>query len=121
MRNPERRTVGSAWAFNVLVMLQMCSLNAGETLCDDGWNDFGGNCYLVREELSIQAGAQDYCKMHGSNLASIHSDGEQEFIHSILYAAHAGLAAFFAFQQRPVSGEMRDMGATWGRKSGSEY
>jgi hypothetical protein len=37
------------------------------------------------------------------------------------YAAHAGLAAFFAFQQRPVSGEMRDMGATWGRKSGSEY
>ncbi|ELU00832.1 hypothetical protein CAPTEDRAFT_194665 [Capitella teleta] len=37
------------------------------------------------------------------------------------FAAHAGLAAFFAFQQRPVSGEMRDMGATWGRKSGSEY
>ncbi|ELT90829.1 hypothetical protein CAPTEDRAFT_185400 [Capitella teleta] len=36
----------------------------------------------------------------------------------ILYAAHAG---FFAFQQRPVYGEMRDMGATWGRKSGSEY
>ncbi|ELT94098.1 hypothetical protein CAPTEDRAFT_214072 [Capitella teleta] len=84
MRNPERRTVGSAWAFNVLVMLRMCSLNAGETLCDDDWKFFGGSCYLVRGELSIQAGAQDYCEMYESNLASIHSDEEQDFIHSIL-------------------------------------
>ncbi|ELT98853.1 hypothetical protein CAPTEDRAFT_195885 [Capitella teleta] len=84
MRNPERRTVGSAWAFNVLVMLRMCSLNAGETPCDDDWKFFGGSCYLVREENSIQASAQDYCEMYESNLASIHSDGEQEFIHSIL-------------------------------------
>ncbi|ELU11091.1 hypothetical protein CAPTEDRAFT_71559, partial [Capitella teleta] len=53
-------------------------------LCDDDWKFFGGSCYLVRKEYFSQADAQDYCDMHGSNLASIHSDGEQEFIHSIL-------------------------------------
>ncbi|ELU16572.1 hypothetical protein CAPTEDRAFT_206243 [Capitella teleta] len=54
-------------------------------------------------------------------IASIACDHCAELRNFSRYAAHAGLAAFFAFQQRPVSGEMRDMGATWGRKSGSEY
>ncbi|ELU13585.1 hypothetical protein CAPTEDRAFT_41659, partial [Capitella teleta] len=52
--------------------------------CDDGWNDFGGNCYLVREEYFSQADAKEYCEVYGSNLASIHSHEEQDFIHSIL-------------------------------------
>jgi len=56
--------------------------------CDEinGWNEFEDHCYKIFNDDSFETGwneAKDICLSHDANLASIHSQDEDDFITSI--------------------------------------
>jgi hypothetical protein len=49
-------------------------------LCPSGWAEFEGHCYLFSGNPLIWVNAENDCVNRGSNLASIHSKPEQDFV-----------------------------------------
>jgi len=52
--------------------------------CPTGWDGFSGNCYKYEKEKMDWADAERVCLALGANLASIHSAGENKFIHELI-------------------------------------
>ena len=49
-------------------------------VCPDSWSQFEGHCYfLVRDKYDIST-CRAVCKGEGADLASIHSEGENQFL-----------------------------------------
>ena len=56
--------------------------------CRQGWRGYQGNCYQVVERQSVSISeSRDACRRLGGDLASIHNQEQQNFIHS--YAKEA--------------------------------
>ncbi|XP_030018046.1 type-2 ice-structuring protein-like [Sphaeramia orbicularis] len=85
------------------VSVLLCALVALSTADDDvipatnrrhcrlGWKYFDHHCFhYVAEEMSW-ADAEKNCQKHKGNLASVHSEAELQFIHSLQPAAAAGV------------------------------
>jgi len=52
-------------------------------LCDPGWAQYGGDCYIHIWERRTWYEANLGCEAMGSELASIHSEGENKFVFSL--------------------------------------
>ena len=56
-----------------------------QDLCDEGWSEYGGHCYIVPKDTSeIWDDALDYCKSMASYLIEITTDGEFAFASGLL-------------------------------------
>ena len=64
-------------------------------LCEEGWVRFNNRCYMVMEENKTLTDARDSCKEFGATLATIASDDENNFLHSLQvdYCMHNKLIA----------------------------
>ena len=52
--------------------------------CSTGWTRFGDKCYKPFENALVFQDAEATCNLEGSNLASIHSDPENNFVQQML-------------------------------------
>ncbi|XP_071103799.1 macrophage mannose receptor 1-like isoform X2 [Haliotis cracherodii] len=50
--------------------------------CDDGWHDYGGNCFFFNNTDSTWIVASDTCQANMANLVVIPDEGTQAFVHS---------------------------------------
>ena len=50
------------------------------TGCPAGWSFFESNCYKVFTKTLSGEDAENYCQVEGGHLASIHSEGENDFV-----------------------------------------
>ena len=48
--------------------------------CDEGWKQFGNNCYLFKMEKKTWTAAEDFCLNEGGHLASIATEAINTFI-----------------------------------------
>lgn len=48
--------------------------------CEQGWEEFRGNCYLHFSERETWSSAEQRCQELNSHLVSITSQEEQEFV-----------------------------------------
>jgi hypothetical protein len=55
----------------------------GEDRCDNEWFPYAGYCYYTQSGWNNFDEAEKYCKVQGSNLASIHSDEEKRFLSAL--------------------------------------
>ncbi|XP_072020401.1 macrophage mannose receptor 1-like [Amphiura filiformis] len=53
-------------------------------LCDEsnGWREYGGKCYMWQDSRRKFADAEAFCALIGGHLASVNSQGEQDFLMS---------------------------------------
>ncbi len=49
-------------------------------LCQEGWEEFQGHCYIFSNNPSYWLSAEFICLQSGAHLASIHSKAEQNFV-----------------------------------------
>ncbi|XP_057692854.1 galactose-specific lectin nattectin-like [Corythoichthys intestinalis] len=54
--------------------------------CPKGWTRLDCNCYIYQGEIRALADAESVCNILGGNVASIHSDLENAFIHELVQA-----------------------------------
>ncbi|XP_061163166.1 macrophage mannose receptor 1-like [Saccostrea echinata] len=52
------------------------------------WSDYRLSCYFVARNKTSWTEAQTYCRSAGGELASIHDEGEQAFVYSLLPKSH---------------------------------
>ena len=53
-------------------------------LCPQGWRGYGQKCYKTFNDPKYWGDAKKQCKGQGATLATIHSDDENSFIHSLI-------------------------------------
>ncbi|XP_027132809.1 galactose-specific lectin nattectin-like, partial [Larimichthys crocea] len=51
--------------------------------CPEYWSYFSGTCFIFHESLKTWIEAEAYCLFEEANLASIHSDGENNFVQAL--------------------------------------
>jgi hypothetical protein len=49
-------------------------------LCQEGWEEFQGHCYIFSNNPSYWLSAEFLCLQSGAHLASLHSKAEQDFV-----------------------------------------
>ncbi|XP_078689789.1 aggrecan core protein-like [Branchiostoma floridae x Branchiostoma belcheri] len=59
-------------------------------LCQSGWSEYNNNCYKLFKEKVTWSTANKKCKQHSSNLASVGSAGENNFIARLITDAPKG-------------------------------
>ncbi|KAF4734491.1 hypothetical protein FOZ63_023428 [Perkinsus olseni] len=75
--NPSSQVMTVAASFNART--QLYSPDA----CDDGWVLYGSACYRFVDSLVDFFEAEARCNVMGANLASIHSEAENEFVRTL--------------------------------------
>ncbi|KAK3101928.1 hypothetical protein FSP39_007432 [Pinctada imbricata] len=63
-----------------------CEKSATVYGCYEGWEDYGGNCYKIEKNMSTWREADSACKKMDSELTSILTGEEQQFILGIMSA-----------------------------------
>lgn len=71
------------------------------TPCGEHWTAFGKHCYWFSDQATSWSGAQQICQALGAHLASIHSQGENDFILELL----APSASWLGGKSMTVEGE----------------
>ena len=69
----------------IFCSLSACNGDACVSSCDEGWKQFGNNCYLFKLEKKTWTAAEDFCLNEGGHLASIASKAINTFIGDEMY------------------------------------
>ncbi|GFO23837.1 snaclec 4 [Plakobranchus ocellatus] len=93
-----------------LLAVAFLTVAAAESKCPDGWSYFGGSCYYVGAAGSNFATANSACTDEDSELVSIASPEENNFVKSLLKDDAAAGAWFgLVFNQEDLRFEWENM------------
>ncbi|XP_072046296.1 snaclec B9-like [Amphiura filiformis] len=112
--------------FVAVIGLSQCQdLNQIFDGCGRGWTSFNDSCYVYIRDPKSWSSARKFCKLYGSDLASISSQEENDFVADLAYGEEAWIGLSDVWPQAgmllEIGGEPLKLTATWAWSDGTPY
>ncbi|XP_072046297.1 snaclec agkisacutacin subunit B-like [Amphiura filiformis] len=109
----------------VIGLIQCQNLNRIFDGCDPSWNAFDGSCYVHIRDPKSWSSARKFCQLYRSDLASISSKEENDFVADLAYGEEAWIGLSDVWPQAgtilEIGGEPLKLTATWAWSDGTPY